>query len=144
MSETEEISLICRECEHENTVKLSTKINCKNCEEPLTGKKYKGFLIPAIAVIALSGIGGAMIDDTLNVNRASVKVEYKMMKTCIDKHWNRYRKNEYVEVRNNCVCVVESMSGLVDAEKARFGNDKSGLKLSLRKDLNNRYKECSD
>jgi hypothetical protein len=124
-----DINLICPSCENENTINLSSDIKCKECEETLLGRSYKEFILPTIAVIGLSAMGGAMIDDTLNLNRASVKTEYKMMRTCIYRLGNR----------NTCFCAVESMSGFLDAEKARFySSDK------LYKILDKRYNNCKD
>ena len=113
MSEKEnkhDIGLLCPTCDYENTVHLSSDIKCKECSETLIGHTYTRFILPVLAVMGLSAMGGAMIDDTLNLNRASVKTEYKMMRTCI----NRFG------YRDNCVCAVESMSGFLDAEKARL------------------------
>lgn len=132
MSEKEnkhEISLLCPKCENKNTINLSSDIKCKKCEETLIGRSYKEFILPTIVVLGLSAIGGAMIDDISNLNRASVKTEYKMMRTCI----NRFND------RDNCFCAVESMSGFIDAEKARFY---SSAKLS--NILKERYYNCTD
>jgi len=124
-----EISLLCPKCDNENTINLSSDIKCKKCEETLVGRSYKEFILPTIVVLGLSAIGGAMIDDSLNLNRASVKTEYKMMRTCI----NRFND------RDNCFCAVESMSGFIDAEKARFY---SSSKLS--NILKEKYYDCID
>ena len=124
-----DMHLICPNCEHKNKVSLSSEINCKECQETLLGYTYKQFIISTIAVVGLSGICGAMIDDTVNLNRASVKTEYKMMRTCI---------NEYQD-RDTCFCAVESMSGFIDAEKARFYRvDK------LKNILSKRYNDCKN
>lgn len=132
MSEKEnkyEINLLCPKCDNENTINLSSDIKCKKCEETLVGKSYKEFILPTIIVLGLSAISGAMIDDSLNLNRASVKTEYKMMRTCINRFYDR----------DNCFCAVESMSGFLDAEKARFyGSSK------LANILKERYYECND
>lgn len=132
MSEKEnkhEINLLCPKCDNQNTINLSSDIKCKECEETLIGRSYKEFILPTIMVLGLSAIGGAMIDDSLNLNRASVKTEYKMMRTCI----NRFND------RDNCFCAVESMSGFIDAEKARFYG-----KQWLKDELKNRYYDCRD
>lgn len=132
MSEKEkkhEINLLCSKCNNENTINLSSDIKCKECEETLIGKSYKEYILPTIVVLGLSAIGGAMLDDSVNLNRASVQTEYKMMRTCI----NRFND------RDNCYCAVESMSGFIDAEKARFYNIS---KLSTI--LKERYYGCRD
>ena len=80
-------------------------------------------------VLGLSGIAGAIVDDITNINRASVKTEYKMMKTCIHEFYDR----------DTCFCAVESMSGLVDAQKARIYGDKW-----LKELLKDKYNDCKD
>ncbi|WNL29615.1 hypothetical protein [Aliarcobacter cryaerophilus] len=127
-NEKNEIQLKCI-CENENTINLSSDIKCKKCNETLTGHIYKRFIFPTILTVGLSLTAGALLDDTLNLNRASVKTEYKMMKQCIDIYGNR----------DKCACAVESMSGFIDAQQARFyGPD------GLRKILSERYKKCND
>jgi hypothetical protein len=123
------IDLLCLACDHKNKVYFSSDIKCKECNETLIGYTYKVFIVPALVVIGLSAIGGAMIDDTLNLNRASVKTEYKMMRTCI----NRFG------YRDNCFCAVESMSGFLDAEKARLYS-----RSKLSDILKDRYNDCVD
>jgi phage FluMu protein Com len=123
------IDLLCPTCDHENTVHLSSNIKCKECNKTLIGYTYEAFILPVLAVMGLSAIGGAMIDDTLNLNRASVKTEYKMMRTCINRFGHR----------DNCFCAVESMSGFLDAEKARFYS-----RSKLSNILQNKYNDCVD
>jgi len=123
------IDVLCPECEHKNKINLSSDIKCKECDKTLLGHTYKRFILPLIVTVGLSAVAGAMIDDTVNINRASVKTEYKMMKTCI----NRFGS------RDNCACAVESMSGIVDAQKARLYGENW-----LRDVLRDRYNDCRD
>jgi hypothetical protein len=60
-----------------------------------------------------------------------------MMKTCIKEHRTYYVS--YEKARDTCFCAVESMSGFLDAEKARFYG-----KAKLEKILKERYKECTN
>lgn len=114
-------------CDNENNIYLSSDIKCKKCNETLIGHTYKRIILPITLTIGLSAVGGALIDDSLNLNRASVKVEYKMMKQCINIFGHR----------DTCACAVESMSGFIDAQKARFYGSNG-----LRKILTERYNEC--
>ena len=127
--EKNHIHLECPKCFESNTVKLSTELKCKKCEKTLLGFNYKRFLLPTIAIVGFSGIAGAIIDDTVNLNRASVKTEYKMMKTCLHEFYDR----------DTCFCAVESMSGFVDAEKARLYGHKW-----LEEVLKDKYNSCKD
>jgi transposase-like protein len=125
----DQINLECPECSEDNIVKLSSELKCKKCEKTLLGFNYKRFLLPTIAVVGLSGAAGAIIDDTVNLNRVSVKTEYKIMRTCINSFYDR----------ETCFCAVESMSGLVDAQKAKLYGDKW-----LKDLLHERYNDCKD
>lgn len=127
--ENEKIELECPHCSETNTVKLSKQIECKECHKSLSGHFYKSVVLSAGLLLGVGAIGGALIDDTANLNRASVKTEYKMMKTCIKEFEDR---DGYRAARDKCVDVVESMSGVLDAQKARFYG-KEGLKKELKK-----------
>lgn len=100
------LDIECPHCFEENKVNLSKEIKCKHCEKPLIGVKYKKPLITAFTAILMGSGLGITADAYLNINRASVLTEYKMMKTCIDE------VGYYREARNNCACAVESMLGV--------------------------------
>lgn len=136
MSEEEKENLLeieCPHCQKENEIKLSTEINCKECNKSLLGSKYKSFLFSTATVLTLGAGAGAIGDSYFNINRASVKTEYKMMKQCIDIYG--YSSN----VRDTCACAVESMAGIVDAQKARLYGSKW-----LSEVLYKKYKSCRD
>ncbi len=126
--ENEKINLECPHCSESNSIKLSKQIECKKCHKSLGGHFYKSVVLSAGLLLGMGAVGGALIDDTVNLNRASVRTEYKMMKTCIDEF--KYRDG-YKPARNKCFDVVESMSGVLDAEKARFYG-REGLKKELK------------
>jgi len=127
------LDIECPYCFEENKINLSTKIKCKKCEKPLINEKYKKPIISAFATILIGSGLGITADAYLNINRASVKTEYKMMKTCINHYGN------YKSVRDNCACAVESMVGVLDAQKARFYGD-----TKLYSILNEKYQSCKD
>ncbi|MCJ8326764.1 MAG: hypothetical protein MJK08_06650 [Campylobacterales bacterium] len=123
----------CPHCEVENEIKLSSEIKCKECKKSLLGAKYRNILFSAGTIFVLGAGIGSFGDTYLNINRASVKTEYKMMKQCINLYGN------YSRVRNNCACAVESMAGIVDAQKARaYGRD------WLEDVLRDKYDSCKD
>lgn len=127
------IEVECPHCEYENKIKLSNDISCKECKKTLVGFKYKSFLVSTAAALTIGAGGGATGDTFLNLFRPPVKTEYKMMKQCIDKYG--YSKS----VRNNCLCAVESMAGVVDAQKARYYGSSW-----LEDVLDDKYMSCKD
>ena len=123
------IDLECSSCFTDNRVNLSSDIKCKKCKESLSGKLYKSFVVSTGLILGVGAIGGAVIDDIVNFNRVSVKTEYKMMRQCL----NRFHDRE------TCFCTVESMSGFLDAQRARlYGKEK--LKILLLE----HYEECEN
>jgi len=128
-----DIGLLCPTCDYENTVHLSSDIKCKECSETLIGHTYTRFILPVLAVMGLSAMGGAIVDDVIHINRVSVKTEFNMMVECINR--NSSDRNEV----NDCVCAVESLSGLLDAEQLRFRD--SSWKS---RELQSRYNGCKD
>ncbi|WP_324171633.1 hypothetical protein [Sulfurimonas sp.] len=127
------LDIECPHCFEDNKINLSKEIKCKHCEKPLIGEKYKKQLITAFTAILLGSGMGITADAYLNINRASVKIEYKMMKTCI-----AYKGN-FKRVRDNCACTVESMLGVIDAQKARLYGENRLYSL-----LDEKYEECTD
>ena len=130
------LDIECPHCFEENQINLSKEIKCKKCEKPLIGEKYRKPIFSAMTTIFIGSGLGLTADAYLNINRASVKTEYKMMKTCIDEFSKIFGMTD--DVRDKCFCAVESMLGIVDAQKAKFYG-----KNRLREILKDRYNECS-
>jgi len=133
-----DIKIICPSCGGENTFNLPENgCNCSVCNSKITGYTYKHFIFSAMTVLSLGAIGGMVIDDKTHISRASVKVEYKMMKTCINDYdidWYRGSSKR----RDICACAVESLSGLLDAQRIKFTHNADDLKTLLKE----RYQEC--
>ncbi len=127
------LEIECPHCSEANTIKLSNEIKCKKCNKTLQGFKYKSIILSGLTTLIIGSGIGVTADAYLNINRASVKTEYKMMKTCISNHGN------YKSVRDNCACAVESMLGVIDAQKARLYSGEW-----LENILNEKYKDCRD
>lgn len=127
------LEIECPHCSEENTIKLSNEVKCKKCDKTLHGYRYKSVLLSGLATLIIGSGIGMTADAYLNINRASVLTEYKMMKTCINYYGN------YKSVRDNCACAVESMLGVIDAQKARLYSDEWLLDV-----LNEKYNDCID
>lgn len=121
----------CPSCNEKNKVKLSNEVKCKKCKTSFTGKIFAKIVPHGIFVFWATGALFLTADAYININRASVKTEYKMMKQCIDE-----RKNTS-QVRDTCACAVESMSGVIDAQMAKVRGS-----VWLSEELATRYRNC--
>ena len=133
------IILECPECFERNEVEFSTELKCKKCEKTLSGISYQKILPTSFLLLTLTAFTGVVIDDEIHVYRPSVKTEYKMMKTCINEFQDKDLNKDYKYVRNICFCAVESMSGILDAEKARTYSEQK-----LKDLLKNNFDECKN
>ena len=125
--------IICDECSEENKILLSKDIKCKKCEKSFVGNKYKSYIISGLTTLLIGSGIGAVADSYLNIQRPSVKTEYKMMSWCTF----YYGKTEIV--RDNCACAVESIAGIVDAQKARLYGESWLIDI-----LKDKYKSCKN
>lgn len=127
------IEIVCPKCSEVTTAEFTHR-GC-DCIEEYTNKKFTLVVISVMSAIILGGVSGVIIDGYTHVYRASVKTEYKMMKTCIDRHSDHgyYNKN----VRDQCACAVEQLSGFLDAELIRLYGDEKVYNM-----LNQAYSDC--
>lgn len=123
--------ICCPKCDEINTIKITEEIKCKKCETSFSGKKFGQIVSDGLANFALAGAIVLTADAYLHINRASVSTEYKMVKTCTDRYGTT------IPVRNVCFCAVESMSGVIDAQMARFRDSEW-----LAEELDKRYRKC--
>lgn len=123
--------ICCPKCDLVNTINVPEEIKCEKCDTSFSGKKFGQIVSDGLANFVLAGSLVLTADAYLNINRVSVKTEYKMMKQCIDE-----RKNTE-KVRDTCICAVESMSGVIDAQMARLKG--AGW---LSDELDRRYQNC--
>lgn len=127
------IIIICDECSEENKILLSKDIKCKKCEKSFIDNKYKSYIISGLTTLLIGSGIGAVADSYVNIQRPSVKTEYKMMKWCTDNYGTTKT------VRDTCACAVESMAGIVDAQKARLYGESWLIDV-----LKDKYKSCKN
>jgi len=128
------VEIVCPKCSKITTAEFAHR-GC-DCIEEYANKKYTLQAISVMSAIIIGGVSGAIFDGYTNIYRASVKTEYKMMKTCIKEH--SYNDGTHDEkIRDQCVCAVEQLSGLLDAERARFYGD-----AKLSEMLDTAYQDC--
>lgn len=130
------LEIICEKCNTENIILVSKDLKCKNCNNSLNNKRYKEFILSGTKILLVGAALGAVADSYINIQRPSVKTEYKMMKYCIDVNSNYGRHTSIV--RDRCACAVESMAGIIDAQKARLMKENQIYNIVLDK-----YYSCS-
>jgi hypothetical protein len=136
MNEEYSFDIECPHCQKNNTIKLHKTNKCKHCDKPLGGEKYTKQIISVMSAIIIGGVSGVIIDGYAHVYRASVKTEYKMMKTCIDERSDGDTYHDK-KIRDQCACAVEQLSGVLDAERVRIYGE---YKLSMM--LDEAYQNC--
>lgn len=113
------LNVDCPHCYEENTIDTSSVIKCEKCEKPLLPKKASNLLVSSMvaAFIGTGAIAGVVLDDGAEIYRLPLKVEYKMIQTCLD----RFSENGYYDkkIRDTCICAVDTMDGFVDVRKIK-------------------------
>lgn len=125
--------ICCPKCKDVNTIQVQEEIKCKTCDTSFAGKKFGQIISNGLVSFVLTGGVILTADAYFHINRASVKTEYKMMRTCTDRHGTTE------SVRNICFCAVESMSGVIDAQMAKL----KGVEW-LKDEMDKRYKNCQN
>ena len=133
------LNVDCPHCYEENIIDTSSIIKCEKCEKPLLTKKDSKILVSSIvaAFIGTGAIAGVLLDDSVEIYKLPLKVEYKMIRTCIDTYSKNGRYN--TKVRDTCICAVDTMDGLYDVGKIK--NMDSFDRGSV---LYERYESCNN
>lgn len=162
--EKNELILECPYCEEQNKVKLSKKIECKNCKKKLQGTNtiFSTNYLSIVAATACGVVIGAVGEDydltyteliavfgsiiftyALTSLRPKLETEYKMMKTCIKLNSKAGRldgQDNYTgEVRDNCFCVVKKLGKFI-TESLIKEKGESWVEEEIKK----KYDECSN
>ncbi len=105
-----DIEITCANCSKDNTVKLSSELNCKHCEDEITGKKYikKPWILIPTTVAVLSGIaGGVYIDEKMETDRYPMRIEYSLLESCISSYERPLRSSQIRKKKEVCICSLE-------------------------------------
>ena len=105
------IEITCPKCSKDNTVKLSDQLNCKHCEEEITGKKYirKPWILIPTTLAVLSGVaGGVYIDEKIETDRYPISIEHSIVESCIHADGKIRNKKYVIEKKEICVCALEN------------------------------------
>lgn len=105
----DKLELSCPKCAKDNTVNLSTQLNCKHCGEVLTEKKYiqKPFLSISttksiVLGITLGGIVISFLYYTFKKDRYSTREEFSILTNCIMQNKNLFGRSP-TDKQNICI-----------------------------------------
>jgi len=104
---SENINISCPNCDEENSVKLSSEIKCKNCEESLTGIKYaklKKPLIGTFTALMIGGFGGHEAIEYFDTDRYPMSVEHSILENCISSYDEPLSTSRIRNKKDVCVC----------------------------------------
>ena len=121
-----DIKITCGNCSKDNTVKLSNELNCKHCEEEITGKKYikKPWILIPTTIAVLSGIaGGVYIDEKIEMDRYPISVEHSLLENCISSYEKPLRNSHIRKKKEVCVCALENT--IKEVSYGKYENSKN-------------------
>lgn len=104
------IKITCSKCSKDNTVKLSDQLNCKHCEEEITGKKYirKPWILIPTTLAVISGLaGGVYLDEKIETDRFPMAVEHSLIESCISSYEEPLSRSNIRKKKEVCVCALE-------------------------------------
>ncbi len=112
------LEIICPNCDEENTIKLSSEIKCKKCEEDLAKSKYSKFKKPIISAMTAIMIGtpaAYQIGKHMHSeDRYPVATEYSIVNSCIYKD-KRPLHRAYIEKKQAiCICALSDTMKSID------------------------------
>jgi len=133
------LNIDCPHCYEENNIDVSSITKCKKCEKPLLAAKTSNLVVSSIvaAFIGTGAIAGVVLDDSAEIYRLPLKVQYKMIQTCLD----IFSENRYYdkEIRDTCICAVDTMDGFDDRRKIENMDPFERGNV-----LHERYEDCKD
>ncbi len=122
------LEITCPNCDEENTIKLSSEIKCKKCEEDLTKLKYSKFKKPIIGAMtdfmigtpAAYQIGKYMHSE----DRYPVAIEYLIVNSCISQYKRPLRKAYIKQKKAICVCALSNTMKNIDYKEYKKDQEK--------------------
>lgn len=105
----ETLNINCPSCNEENTVKLSSKIECKHCQEPLTKTKYEKIKTPFIKMLTaviIGSVGGHQIIEYFDTDRYPMSIEHSILENCISSYQEPLSTSRIRNKKDVCVCTL--------------------------------------
>lgn len=122
------LEVICPNCDEENTIKLSSEIKCKKCEEDLTKSKYSKFKKPIIGAMTAIMIGtpaAYQIGKHMHSeDRYPVATEYSIVNSCVSQYSKPLRKIYINHKKAICVCALSKTMKKIDYDEYKKDQEK--------------------
>ncbi len=122
------LKIICPNCDEENTIKLSSEIKCKKCEEDLTKSKYSKFKKPIIGAMTAIMIGTPAAyqigKHMQSEDRYPVAIEYSIVDSCIFQDKRPLRRAYIKQKKAICVCALSNTMKTIDYDEYKKDQEK--------------------
>ena len=122
------LEIICPNCDEENTIKLSSEIKCKKCEEDLTKSKYSKFkktIIGAMTAIMIGTPAAYQIGKHMHSeDRYPVATEYSIVNSCISQYRKPLRRAYIQQKKAICTCALSNTMKSIDYEDYKMDKEK--------------------
>ena len=135
----ETLNINCPNCDKENTIKLSSSLKCKHCEEPLTKTKYEKLKTPFIGTLTaviIGSVGGHQITEYFDTDRYPMSIEHSILENCISSYKKPLRTSYIQDKKNVCVCAFSKTIQDYDYSEFKKNQDKFLIIFE------NKSKEC--
>ena len=122
----ETLNINCPNCDKENTIKLSSEIKCKHCQEPLTKTKYEKFkepLIGTVTAMIIGAFGGHQIIEYFDADRYPMNVEHSILENCISSYNEPLRTSQIRHKKEVCVCALSKTIKNYDYDEFKKDQD---------------------
>ena len=112
------LEIICPNCEEENTIKLSSSIKCKKCEEDLTKWKYGKIVkkvIGAGMAFVIGGTSAYQVGKHINSEeRYPVATEYSIVNSCVSIYSEPLRRVYIKQKKEICISALSDTMKEID------------------------------
>ena len=122
------LEIICPSCEEENTIKLSSEVKCKKCEEDLSKWKYTKISkkIIGAGTAFVFGIAPAyQIGKHMHSeDRYPVVTEYSIVNSCVSQYSKPLRKVYINHKKAICICALSKTMKTIDYDDFKKDQEK--------------------
>jgi len=127
-SRQSKLEIICPSCEEKNTIKLSSEIKCRKCEEDLTKSKYGKItknIISAGTIFVLGSTSAYQIGKHIHSeDRYPLNVEYSIIHNCISLYDKPLQRASMGSKKRICICALSKTMKKIDYDDYKKDENK--------------------